>query len=59
MSDEYSFSLCEASAEYLDLADKRAGGKDKFFKLVRDNWTLASDKGEGAAPPATNEPLNK
>ncbi len=25
---------------YLDLADKRSGGKDPFYKLLRDNWSL-------------------
>jgi len=38
----------EQNAEaYLDLADKRSGGKDPFFQLLRDNWSL---------PPAGNAP---
>lgn len=32
---------------YLDLAEKRAGGKDEFFKLLRLHWVLPG--GEGAA----------
>lgn len=31
----------EAEA-YLDLADKRRGGQDPFFKLLRENWSLPS-----------------
>ena len=29
----------EAQA-YLDLADKRSGGADRFYKLLRENWAL-------------------
>jgi hypothetical protein len=25
---------------FLDLAEKRAGGQDPFFKLVREHWSL-------------------
>jgi hypothetical protein len=28
------------AAAYLDLADKRTGGTDPFYKLLRKNWTL-------------------
>lgn len=37
---------------YLDLAEKRAGGNDPFFKLLRQHWSLPSDVGAG-------EELNK
>jgi hypothetical protein len=35
----------EAKADsYLDLADKRSGGKDPVYKLLRDNWSLPEKK---------------
>jgi tetratricopeptide (TPR) repeat protein len=41
----------EQNAEaYLDLADKRSGGKDPFFQLLRDNWALPA---AAAAAPTT------
>jgi tetratricopeptide (TPR) repeat protein len=52
----------EQNAEaYLDLADKRSGGKDPFFQLLRQNWALP---GAGApttapAPAPTSEEPNK
>jgi tetratricopeptide (TPR) repeat protein len=43
----------EQNAEaYLDLADKRSGGKDKFYQLLRDNWALPE---KGAAPADMNK----
>jgi len=33
----------EAEAN-LDLADKRSGGKDPFYKLLRDNWSLPAPR---------------
>jgi tetratricopeptide (TPR) repeat protein len=42
---------------YLDLADKRSGGKDQFFKLLRDNWALPEKPAApGAAAPETPAP---
>jgi hypothetical protein len=35
------------AAAYLDLAEKRAGGKDSFFATLRKNWSLPEG---GAAP---------
>ena len=32
----------EAQA-YLDLADKRSGGKDPLYKLLRGNWSLPNN----------------
>jgi hypothetical protein len=47
----------EQQAEaYLDLADKRSGGKDPFYKLLRDNWSLPSGGASKAATPATPAP---
>lgn len=41
----------EQNAEaYLDLADKRSGGKDPFFKLLRENWALPAGGAPTAAP---------
>ncbi len=31
------------AAGYLDLAEKRGGGNDPFFKLIRQHWSLPSD----------------
>jgi tetratricopeptide (TPR) repeat protein len=46
----------EQNAEaYLDLADKRSGGKDAFFQLLRDNWALP----QAAAPTTAPAPANK
>jgi len=42
------------AAAWLDLADKRSGGKDPFFKLLRTRWSLPETTG------ATPEPdMNK
>jgi hypothetical protein len=44
----------EQQAEaYLDLADKRSGGKDPLFKLLRDNWSLPD---KPAAPATLDKP---
>ena len=45
------------AAGYLDLADKRSGGKDPFYKLVRSHWVLPS--GEEAPSDAAAPELNK
>ena len=46
----------EQNAEaYLDLADKRSGGRDPFFKLLRDNWSLPNAKTPGAGAGATTQ----
>ena len=37
---------------YLDLAEKRGGANDPFFKLLRQHWSLPTDTGTG-------EELNK
>jgi hypothetical protein len=43
----------EQNAEaYLDLADKRSGGKDPFFQLLRDNWALPAAGAPTTAPAA-------
>ena len=45
---------------YLDLADKRSGGADPFYKLLRDNWALPEQAPRGGAAPATAPaPMNK
>jgi hypothetical protein len=46
----------QASA-YLDLADKRSGGKDPLYKLLRDNWSLPEKP--AATPAAPTPELNK
>jgi hypothetical protein len=38
------------AAAYLDLADKRTGGSDPFYQLLRKHWTLPAAK--APAPPA-------
>jgi len=56
----------QASA-YLDLANKRAGERDPFYKLLRDNWSLPTAPGNaggaGGGAGATTTPaapdLNK
>ncbi|HSI35545.1 MAG TPA: hypothetical protein VK986_18330 [Tepidisphaeraceae bacterium] len=35
---------------YLDLAEKRADGKDLFFKMVREHWALPEEGGAKDAP---------
>ena len=42
------------AAAYLDLAEKRAGGKDPFFALIRKHWELPADQ-----PQNSNDDLNK
>jgi hypothetical protein len=47
---------------YLDLAEKRAGGNDTFYRVVRAHWSLPDVEGATPAPPAaTTAPseLNK
>lgn len=38
------------AASYLDLAQKRAGGKDDFVRLLRQHWTLPDGPGAAATP---------
>ena len=45
------------AAAYLDLADKRSGGKDAFYQLLRDNWAIPQNQPRATPPPA--EPQNK
>lgn len=42
---------------YLDLADRRSGGKDPFFKLLRENWALPDKPATqpSSVPPASNK----
>jgi len=40
---------------YLDLAEKRAGGSDPFFKLLRDHWALP-DEGDKTTTPDAKTP---
>ena len=48
----------EQNAEaYLDLADKRSGGKDNFYTLLRNNWSLPGGAATQPAPAAGE--LNK
>ena len=52
------------AAGYLDLADKRSGGKDALIKKIREHWTLpAGEEVEGApaepaAPAKQGEPAD-
>ena len=41
------------TAAYLDLAEKRAGGSDQFYQMLRKYWVLPTDAG---SPP---EDMNK
>jgi tetratricopeptide (TPR) repeat protein len=44
----------EPNAEaYLDLAEKRTGGRDPFYKLLRDNWSLPNSGKTTTAMPTT------
>ncbi|MGB7160558.1 MAG: hypothetical protein WBD40_21010, partial [Tepidisphaeraceae bacterium] len=43
------------AAGYLDLADKRSGGKDPLIKKMREHWTLPAAE-EAPAPAAPSEP---
>ncbi|HMB94578.1 MAG TPA: hypothetical protein VKK61_00925 [Tepidisphaeraceae bacterium] len=42
------------AAAYLNLAEKRAGGNDPFFQLIRKYWALPTE-----AAPNSNDTLNK
>jgi cytochrome c-type biogenesis protein CcmH/NrfG len=42
------------AAAYLDLAEKRADGKDPFFALIRKHWALPAEQA-----PAAPDVLNK
>ena len=44
------------AAGYLDLAEKRAGGKDALIKKIREHWTLPEAEKVEAAP-ASAEPV--
>ena len=44
------------AAAWLDLADKRAGGKDPFLQLLRKTWSLPEDAG---APDVGGGEMNK
>ena len=37
---------------FLELAEKRAGGQDPFFKLVKEHWSLSDTKPEAPKPEA-------
>jgi tetratricopeptide (TPR) repeat protein len=41
------------AAGYLDLADKRAGGNDSFYKMVRSHWDLPQDQPRDSEAPTT------
>ena len=45
------------AAAYLDLADKRTGGSDPFYQLLRKHWTLPAKP--AAATPAVPAEANK
>jgi tetratricopeptide (TPR) repeat protein len=55
----YNIGQEQKAEAYLDLAEKRAGGQDKFFNLLRENWTLASDKAAAGKAPAETPPAEK
>jgi tetratricopeptide (TPR) repeat protein len=47
---------------YVDLADKRSGGKDPFYKLLRQNWSLPQQSNSPSTAPAAQpkaQNLNK
>ena len=43
------------AAAYLDLAEKRAGGNDTFFSMIRSHWTLPAATGGATTQPALNK----
>jgi hypothetical protein len=43
------------AAAYLDLAEKRAGGNDTFFSMVRNHWTLPATTGGATTQPSLNK----
>jgi tetratricopeptide (TPR) repeat protein len=45
---QYNIGNGRFAAGYLDIAEKRAGGNDTFYSLVRKHWVLP--KGEAPAP---------
>ena len=50
----------EQNAEaYLDLADKRSGGKDPFYQLLRDNWSLPPAGGNAPTTAPAPDAQNK
>lgn len=46
------------AAGYLDLADKRSGGKDPLIARIREYWTLPAEQGVEAAPVKGGEPAD-
>lgn len=53
----YNTDNRQQAAIYLDLAQKRAGGNDDFYRLVRLHWNLPG--GEGAAVQDPRIPLSE
>ncbi|HYO11024.1 MAG TPA: tetratricopeptide repeat protein [Tepidisphaeraceae bacterium] len=51
----YNTGHAQNAEAYVDLADKRSGGTDNFYKLLRDNWALPGGTA-GAASGATTQP---
>ena len=43
----YNTGSQSSAAMYLDEAEKRAGGKDNFYRLVRSHWTLGGEQTGG------------
>jgi len=48
----YNTDQPAAAEGYLDIADKRANGRDPFYKTLRDTWALP-DKSKPESNPAT------
>jgi tetratricopeptide (TPR) repeat protein len=46
----YNTGNKDRAAEYLALAEQRAGGADPFFRTVRDHWDLPKGKDKSADP---------
>jgi tetratricopeptide (TPR) repeat protein len=44
----YNTGSQSSAAMYLDEAEKRAGGRDNFYRLVRSHWTLGGEQTAGA-----------
>jgi hypothetical protein len=47
------------AAGYLDLAEKRSGGKDPLYKLLRDNWSLPPTEKSPSPGAAAAQEKNK
>ena len=48
----YNTGDAQRADGFIDLADKRTGGKDPFFKLLRDNWALPEKSAPQQPAPA-------